>query len=292
MTTAARTKRTTVAIEYPETDHMAENLLQRLMSEFLRPLIARFLAQVVEGELSKQKRYKALRARRPMCVGADQFWYYVEGQPKKSVSPDVYVISGVEPTAAPPSFKLWELERPPVFALEIVSSDVDKDYVVSPKAYALTGVEELLVYDPAAPVMADASQGAARVRWQVWRRSSKGAWDKALSTNADRVYCEALCCWLRVVGDGDQRRLRIATDAAGDELFLSEAEAERDAHARANETAKRERETAERERELKVRALVEVEHERALRKALETQLSALKRKPSAGKARAPSKRAK
>ena len=274
MTTAARTKRPPVAVEYPETDHMAENLLQRLMCEFLRPLIARFLAEVVEGELSKQKRYKSLRARKPMCVGADQFWYYVEGQPKKSVSPDVYVVSGVEPTAAPPSIKLWELERPPVFALEIVSTDVDKDYIAAPKAYALTGVEELVVYDPAAPVLTDASQGAARVRWQVWKRLSDGVWDKALSTNADRVYSEALSCWLRVVGEGDQRRLRIATDALGDELFLSEAEAEREA-------------SAGRERELKVRALVEVEHERALRRALEEKLKALESKASAGKVKPP-----
>src|SRR5262249_13783374 len=50
----------------------------------------------------------------------------------KCVGPDVYVIPGERPGAAIGCWKTWEMERPPSFALEIVSSDRDKDYERSP----------------------------------------------------------------------------------------------------------------------------------------------------------------
>ena len=226
MNSAASKKKAPVAVYYPETDDMAENLLQRLMGEFLRPLIQRFLQEAMEGVNAKDKRYKPLRAHRTLRVGADQFWYYVEGDAGKCVSPDVYVIAGVDPKCTPPSWKLWELEKPPVFALEIVSQNKNKDYIETPKAYAHTGVRELVVYDPEAPVLSDISDEQSRVRWQVWRRTSAGRWSKVVRSNADRIESEALCCWLRVVGEDEERLLRLATGPQGDELFLSGEESE------------------------------------------------------------------
>lgn len=269
MNSAATKKKAPVAIDYPETDNMAENLLQRLMSEFLRPLIQRFLREAMEGTNAKDKRYKSLRAHRTLRVGADQFWYYVEGDTSKCVSPDVYVMAGVDPKCTPPSWKLWELDKPPVFALEIVSKEKKKDYVETPKAYAHTGVHELVVYDPDAPVLSDVSAGQSRVRWQVWRRSSAGRWAKVVQSNADRIESEALSCWLRVVGEGGERLLRVATGPQGDQLFLSGEESER---------AEKERERAEKEREHTEKELEREEklNEQRQRKELEAQVQMLK----------------
>ena len=206
---------------------MAESTLQRLMADFLWRLVRSFLHAVTEGELADDTRYKTLRARQPLFACADQFWYYVEGNPRKSVSPDVYVLAGVDPKSAPPSWKLWELKSPPVFALEIVSRDFGKDYDQAPIAYGDTGVQELVIYDPEAPVLSDASQGEPRVRWQVWRRGKRNQWTRVLTTNADRVESESLCCWLRVVGEGDERLLRLATGRHGELLFATGEERER-----------------------------------------------------------------
>ena len=256
MTTAAKTDKPRVAIIYPETDNMAENTLQRWMTEFLWTLVKRFLSQVCDGSLAHDNTYRSLRASGPYFVSADQFWFYEKGDADKRVSPDVYVIAGVDPDKAVPSWQLWKLKTPPLFALEIVSENVNKDYVVSPSAYEHTKVQELVVFDPEAPKLIDASRGRSRVRWQIWRRDTKGAWLAPLQSNADRVYCEALCCWLRLVGEGDQRKIRIATGPAGEDIFATEAEFER---------AEKDRERAEKDRE------------RALRIELEEKLKVLEK---------------
>ena len=96
------------AIHYPETDHMGEDALQRFIAELLRPLIATWLA--TSGRRS--------------FVGADQFLYFVEGDPRQRVAPDVYVMPGVDPGLAPPCWKLWELDAPPSFALDLAYKDL------------------------------------------------------------------------------------------------------------------------------------------------------------------------
>ena len=105
-----------------------------------------------------------------------------KGDADKRLSPDVYVIAGVDPDKAVPSWQLWKLKTPPLFALEIVSENVNKDYVLSPSAYEHTKVQELVVFDPEAPKLIDASRGRSRVRWQIWRRDTKGAWRAPLQS--------------------------------------------------------------------------------------------------------------
>jgi hypothetical protein len=68
MTSTARRVHT---VHYPETDHMGEDFLQRAIAEALRPLIARWF---------KSRRVKAF-------TGADQFLYWVEGDPTRRVAP-------------------------------------------------------------------------------------------------------------------------------------------------------------------------------------------------------------
>ncbi len=254
MTTAAKKPSNRLGIVYRDTDHMAESTLQRLMSIYLLLLIKRFLREVSEGSLLKAKGYKSLRSQSPLFSCADQFWYYSEGDTHKCLAPDVYVLPKTDPTLAPSCWRLWELECPPLFALEIVSSDVDKDYEETPRAYAQTGVRELVIFDPEAPKLAAVSGAKperVRVRWQIWRRGTNGQWSREVESNEDRVHSQSLCCWLRLVGKGDARLLRLGLGPTGDELFLSSDERE------VFERSEKERERSEKEREREARERAE-----------------------------------
>ena len=110
-------------VHYPETDHMGEDALQRFIAELLRPLIAAWL----------------LALGRRLFVGADQFIYIVEGDPTQRIAPDIYVLPEVDPDSAPKCWKRWEIPEGPSFALEIVSTDYQKDYDDAPVDYARLG---------------------------------------------------------------------------------------------------------------------------------------------------------
>ena len=139
----------------------------------------------------------------------------------------------------------------PSLAVEVVSDDVEKDYVYAPQRYGEMGVGELIVYDP------EPHRGADRIRWQVYRRRGD-ALVLEEEGDADRVRSEALGCWLRVVPDTAGRPLvRLATGIDGDDLLPTPEEAER----------------AE-----KVSERAEKEAERAQRIALEMQIAELRRK--------------
>lgn len=218
-----------LGIVYPETDNMADNILHKLMAIQLLLVLKRFIREVTEGTLATEQTFDRLRAQRPLFCCSDQFWYYREGDPKSSVAPDVYVLAGIHPDTVGGSWKLWELHHAPLFALEIVSQDVDKDYDEAPKAYEHTAVRELVIFDPEAPRVSPTRGSRERFRWQLWRRNEEHRWQREVATNDDRVQSVELCCWLRLVGSGDKRLLRIGVGLNGDELFLTEDEAARQA---------------------------------------------------------------
>jgi hypothetical protein len=256
----------TAAVHYPESDEMGESMLQRLIAELLRPLLARFLAE--RGERA--------------FVGADQFIYWVEGDPSRRIAPDVYVIFGEDPSAEPRSWLLWETRQPPAFALEIVGQDVAKDYDSVPSEYEAAGVDELIVFDPASHEPAR----RPRVRWQIWRRQKDGRLLCEERTNDDRVYARSLRCWLRCVRTTRSIRLRVATGEHGEALVETDAErADRERRDKERERREKERalvaeeaarQRAQREREEKEREREEKERERAARIALEQELERLR----------------
>jgi len=224
-------------VALPETDHMGESILQALISELLRPLLARFLRE--RGERA--------------FVGADQFFYYDEGDISRRIAPDVYVIPGIEGPREERVWRCWELDAPPSFALEIVGRDVAKDYEDVLIDYKAIGVRELVVFDPDWT-----ARSRTRVRWQVWRRLKKRGLVCVLRSNEDRVESSALRCWLRLVGEGGDRRVRLAIGEQGATLVPTD-----------DERAERERERAE-------RASEQAERERAMREALERERDALR----------------
>ncbi len=268
----------TAAVHYPETDDMGESTLQRLIAEFLRPLLQLFLQQVWDDSIASASEYAELRKNGPFFTGADQFWYFEKENNRAQVSPDVYVIGAQRPTQTPSSWFMWKLDTPPLFAFEVVSENFEKDYREAPLQYAATGVRELVVFDPEAPKASVGRRGLERVRWQVWRRDSSGSFEQVIKSNDDRVKSEALHCWLRLVGEGEQRLIRIGLGDRGDDLFLSAVE-------RAEFRAEQERTEKEQERAERLKLVVQLEallRERSVKGTSGTATAKAKRKKPRG----------
>ncbi len=196
---------------YPAEDDVGEEIIQRWICELLRPLLDRFLRE--RGERA--------------FVGADQFVYWRQHDPRCCVSPDVYVMPGVEPDAPVKIWKVWEDRVVPSFALEVVSEDRRKDYERSPERHGELGTSELVIFDP------HSREGRDRVRWQVYRQLPKRGFAQVARTDADRVRSRSLRCFLRETGQGPTTRIRIATGSRGETLYATDAERAEHEHARA-----------------------------------------------------------
>lgn len=202
---------------YPTEERVGEEHLQRLIVELLRPLVERWLAQ------------RGIRA----FTGADLFVYYKQFDPLRRVSPDVLVIPGVDPGAAPTSWKVWEEGAIPTFAIEVCARSYLKDYVEAPERYAELGTREVVIFDP------HFGRSRERFRFQVYRRLARRGLVRVEATNDDRVRSRELGCFLRAVGEDKARRLRLAIGPRGDELVPTAEEAALASAAR--ERAERER---------------------------------------------------
>jgi len=81
-------------------------------------------------------------------VAADLLLYYVEGDPKEFVVPDVFVVRGA-PKGERRIYKLWEEGRAPDVVFEITSTSTRRDDLGSKKVlYADLGVKEYFVFNP------------------------------------------------------------------------------------------------------------------------------------------------
>jgi len=104
------------------------------------------------------------KGRPNVYVSGNLFVYYEEGNPKASLSPDVFVIFGVS-NRKRRSYKAWqEGGKLPNFVLEITSRSTKRqDQEEKPRLYARLGVEEYFQYDPTADYLKPQLQGARLV---------------------------------------------------------------------------------------------------------------------------------
>ena len=121
-------------IFYPESDGkpMAETEAHRdLMIDFIQMLKYHF------------------RKRNDVCVSGNMLMYYEEGNPKKSVAPDVFVAFGVGKKRRN-TYLTWKEKNTPDFVLEVASrSTFRKDIGQKKELYASElSVKEYYVYDP------------------------------------------------------------------------------------------------------------------------------------------------
>ena len=165
--------------DYPESDGqpMAETELNRdLMIDSLLTLKARF--QDIPD----------------VCVSGNMFMYYVPGDAKQSVSPDVFVTFGIERKQRR-IYRLWEEGKPPDFVLEFSSENTfKKDLGPKKKLYAeRLGVREYFLYDAERKYLPTPLMGFRLVgtEYVPIRPASDG-----------KVFAETLGLFLGLHGDG------------------------------------------------------------------------------------------
>jgi Uma2 family endonuclease len=102
-----------------------------------------------------QHRYRGQR----VYVSGDLLVYYEEGDPKKVVVPDAFVVKDCDPGRRR-IYKVWEEERAPDVVFETTSrSTRPRDEREKPGQYQLIGVKEYFLYDPTQDYLRPPLQG-------------------------------------------------------------------------------------------------------------------------------------
>ncbi len=129
---SARQKDLLKYIEYPESDGqpMGETDAHRKLMSYLIAMLEIYFAPEPE-----------------VYVSGNLMCYYVEGDPRQSISPDVFVVRGAAKHERR-IYKFWE-EPAPQVVLEISSRKTRKDdFGWKKELYAWLGVREYFVFDP------------------------------------------------------------------------------------------------------------------------------------------------
>jgi Uma2 family endonuclease len=111
-----------------------------------------------ETDLHRDEMYRlittlqaAFAARPDVYVSGNLLLYYEEGNPRKVVSPDVFVVFGIAKHRRE-IYKLWEEGAPPAVVIEVTSRTTRREDLVRKRAlYAQLGVREYYLYDPRFP---------------------------------------------------------------------------------------------------------------------------------------------
>jgi Uma2 family endonuclease len=192
------TASTPVDVKYPESDGkpMGETDLHIHWTIRLRDML--------------KHRYRGQR----VYVSGNLLVYYVEGNPRKFVVPDAFVVTNCDPGERR-VYKIWDEPAPPEFIIEVTSlGSRREDTVTKPRIYGSIGVREYFVYDPTCDYLNPPLRG--------FRRADDGQF-VALDSDADGWLVSAHLGLRLRLEDG---RLVLQDVATGEEL-LTEAESER-----------------------------------------------------------------
>ena len=204
-------------------------------------------------------------------VGLDTFIYYREGEPDKSVAPDVYVVFGVDRMTLRKSFYTWEEGAVPAVVFEFLSdSTANQDRHEKVRLYLIDmGVEEYFIHQPA---MVEPSE------FRGWRRVPSGDIVEMALDEQGGLLSRSLNLWFRweeqangvrllrpYLPDGtpittsmEEHHLRLEAQ----EIAAEESERRREAETIATEEAERRRAEAQRRREAETLATEEAERRR------------------------------
>jgi len=169
------------------------------------------------------------RHRPDVYVSGNLFIYYREGEPKKVVAPDVFVVFGVEKKLRD-TYKVWEEGAVPSFVLEIISPSTHRTDVGEKKeVYAGLGVQEYWLFDPRGRYLEPVLQGY---------RLGDGGYEPISGARTEPYHTarrsEVLGLEVRVV----EEELRFFDPEKGEYLrTFEESEAEREAERRARAEA-------------------------------------------------------
>ena len=109
---------------------------------------------MAETEIHRNAIYKALyslieyfKDDSDVCASGNLMMYYVKGDPRKSISPDVFVTFGIEKKLRR-IYQIWEEGKPPDFVIEFSSPKTyRRDLQEKKKLYAEIGIVEYFLYD-------------------------------------------------------------------------------------------------------------------------------------------------
>ncbi|HEY7213132.1 MAG TPA: Uma2 family endonuclease [Thermoanaerobaculia bacterium] len=102
-------------------------------------------------------------------VSGNLFLYYVKGDPRAVVAPDVFLVKGV-PKRKRRIYKLWEEGQPPLLVIELTSdSSQDEDLTKKKACYERLGVEEYFLHDPYQDYLDPSLQGFRLVKGRYQR---------------------------------------------------------------------------------------------------------------------------
>ena len=159
--------------------------------------------------------------RSDVYVSGDMLMYYEEGNPRKSVAPDVFVVLGASRDEDRDTYLLWREPKAPDFVLEVTSKSTRRNDLVTKRAlYESLGVAEYFMFDPRAEYLNPPLQG-----FELHRGRYAALQAAALPNGAPALYSEALGLFLHVRGQA----LRLHDPAVGEDLLtaLEEASARR-----------------------------------------------------------------
>lgn len=92
-------------------------------------------------------------------VVGNMLFYYVQGDPRSVVSPDVFVVKGI-PKRVREIYKLWEERKAPCFIIEVTSKTTrNEDLERKRNLYERLGVEEYILHDPLGEYLRPSLQG-------------------------------------------------------------------------------------------------------------------------------------
>ncbi|ELS33490.1 MULTISPECIES: Uma2 family endonuclease [Pseudanabaena] len=84
----------------------------------------------------------------PAVVFADQFLYYIEGNPRARVTPDVMVVFDITKKLYD-NYKIWEWKQNPAIIIEVTSVGTkDTDFNFKKMLYEQLGITEYWLFDP------------------------------------------------------------------------------------------------------------------------------------------------
>ena len=243
-----------------DAEQVAENPLQR---------------EIVNVLVSSLKELIAARGWKNVQVLCNTFFAWLPERPMVRVSPDVYLLDA-PPKRLPGMWQTWKPEnRPPFWALEILSEDWHKDYDQVPPKYEELGCRELVVFDP------DAAMGLTnvprRVPLTIYRRTAEGKLAVEYSGRGP-AFSQELGVWLVPGREGYSARLRLSEDEAGTRLVPTgdEKSAAKDGALAAKDVElEAERSAKEQERAAKEEERAAKEKERAGREAAEATVARL-----------------
>ena len=164
-------------------------------------------------------------ARRPdVYVSGNMLMYYEEGNPRKSVAPDVFVVLGANRDEDRDTYLVWREPKAPDFVLEVTSKTTRKnDLVIKHTLYEALGVAEYFLFDPRAEYLDPPLRGFAL---RGGRYAPVAA--TRLVDGARALHSETLGLSLRLRG----QTLRMHDPATGKDLLTPEEAEEAEAAAR------------------------------------------------------------